>query len=333
MTRRASPWFPSQPFATVEVPAGWPAGDRRVSKIEVGVAPRFQTTCRTPSDVRARPSWFPGWVGPLIRLHAAPAGAARPAPAASAAATAEAATARATNERMSRSSFSATPGRVGGFEDALERDLRQLGGAAHRIRRALELAQDDLVLAHQDRAQVADGLAGLGELAGGGGGALVARRHLRPGHARPEALGDEAASFLSHATERSGRPAAAKDRKTLRNRRCRSAREALEPGGGARVVEHLRVDEAARGAPGRDREQPAAGSLEPAPAELAGVPSAWVGSASAVAELRRAFLHERLDALAEVGARAEQPVGQPFQLEPDRERGVVGVVQHALRGA
>src|SRR6185437_10129941 len=72
MTTSASPPFPFQPVATVEVPEVFPAVETRVSKIEVGVAPRFQITCRTPSAVRARPSWTPGCVGPLTRSQAGP---------------------------------------------------------------------------------------------------------------------------------------------------------------------------------------------------------------------------------------------------------------------
>ena len=75
----ASPPLPSKPVATVEVPIALPVGESRVSKIEVGVAPRFQITWRTPSAVRARPSWTPGWVGPLILDQGAMRGAARPA--------------------------------------------------------------------------------------------------------------------------------------------------------------------------------------------------------------------------------------------------------------
>src|SRR6188472_2273463 len=46
MATSASPPFPFQPVATVEVPACPPAGEMRVSKIDVPVLPRFQTTCR-----------------------------------------------------------------------------------------------------------------------------------------------------------------------------------------------------------------------------------------------------------------------------------------------
>ena len=56
MTTSASPPFPFQPVATVEVPTAFPAGDSRVSKIDVGESPRFQITCSTPSAVRASPS-------------------------------------------------------------------------------------------------------------------------------------------------------------------------------------------------------------------------------------------------------------------------------------
>jgi len=41
-------------------------------------------------------------------------------------------------------------------EDALERDLCAFGDFADRLRTPLELAEDDLVLAQEDRAQVPD---------------------------------------------------------------------------------------------------------------------------------------------------------------------------------
>ena len=86
ITSSASPPFPCQPVATDDVPIARPAGEKRVSKIDVVWAPRFQITCSTPSAVRARPSCDPGCVGPLIRFQpleepaalAAAANAARP---------------------------------------------------------------------------------------------------------------------------------------------------------------------------------------------------------------------------------------------------------------
>ena len=91
MTTSARPLFPFQPVATVDVPTAFPAGDSRVSEIDVDELPRFQITCSTPSAVRASPSWLPAWVGPLIRDHGEAAGAARTAPATSATAPSEAA--------------------------------------------------------------------------------------------------------------------------------------------------------------------------------------------------------------------------------------------------
>ena len=49
--------------------------------------------------------------------------------------------------------------------------------------------------------------------------------------------------------------------------------------------------------------------------------------ASPPLELRPSLLAERLDALAEVVRRAEQPAGEPLELEPDLERRVVDVVR------
>ena len=60
MESNPRPPFPSKPVATVEVPNAFPAADKRVSKIEVGVAPRFQIAWSTPSPVRASPSWDAG---------------------------------------------------------------------------------------------------------------------------------------------------------------------------------------------------------------------------------------------------------------------------------
>src|SRR6266542_2180303 len=48
-------------------------------------------------------------------------------------------------------------------------------------------------------------------------------------------------------------------------------------------------------------------------------------------ELRRPLLAERLDALAEIVRRAEQAVREAFELEAQRERAVVNVVEDALR--
>ena len=94
MTTSASPLFPFHPLATVDVPTVFPADESRVSKIDVGVAPRFQITWSTPSAVRASPSCAPGAVGPLIRFHGVDVAAE---PAAAAAATRADASAAATS--------------------------------------------------------------------------------------------------------------------------------------------------------------------------------------------------------------------------------------------
>ena len=54
------------------------------------------------------------------------------------------------------------------------------------------------------------------------------------------------------------------------------------------------------------------------------------GRGLAALELRRAFLDEGLDALAEVVGRLEHAVGEALELEADVERAVVDVVEHAL---
>src|ERR1044071_1796866 len=51
---------------------------------------------------------------------------------------------------------------------------------------------------------------------------------------------------------------------------------------------------------------------------------------SAAFEFRLALLAEGLDALPEVVRRAKQPVRQALELEPDRERRVVDVIEHPL---
>jgi Asp-tRNA(Asn)/Glu-tRNA(Gln) amidotransferase A subunit family amidase len=58
---------------------------------------------------------------------------------------------------------------------------------------------------------------------------------------------------------------------------------------------------------------------------------AGVGARLAAFELRRAFLSESFHSFVEGVRRPQQPVGEPFDLQPEPERPVVGVVQHALR--
>src|SRR5689334_21635789 len=69
MVSRASPSLPFQLLATVVAGLSLFAAESLVSRIVVGVAPRFQMMWSTPSAVRARPSCTPGWVGPLMRAH------------------------------------------------------------------------------------------------------------------------------------------------------------------------------------------------------------------------------------------------------------------------
>jgi hypothetical protein len=83
------------------------------------------------------------------------------------------------------------------MEDALERDVRAFCDGSYRLGLAVELAEHDLVLAEEDRPEIAD---------------VESRRHLR--HATvervevgfadvgPEALRDEAAGFGVHLRRR-----------------------------------------------------------------------------------------------------------------------------------
>src|SRR5580765_4988562 len=195
MTTRPRPPFPSQPFATVEVPTGFPAADRRVSKIDVAELPRFQITCSTPSPVRASPSCAPAWEGPLIRDHAEPAPAAWLAPAATAA---TAATATAAME-MGRTGGMEPPSRgrrdrpggAGGSDDPVGWDFRLLDDSPHGLLAPREQAQDHLVLAHQDRAEVAHRLACTCQFGRVRPGARIERTQGRLVDAGPEAFGHE----------------------------------------------------------------------------------------------------------------------------------------------
>src|SRR5579884_1775180 len=154
--RSARPSFPSQPVATVEVPTVAPAGEIRVSKIDVFRAPRFQITCSTPSVPRASPSCTPGSVGPLIRDQPGTAAARACAAAAADTATRETASGTARRVRRMRGPPSVDVDvRPRGLEQPLERDPRPLDRSAHGGSRAFELAEDDLVLTHQDRPEVA----------------------------------------------------------------------------------------------------------------------------------------------------------------------------------
>ena len=75
------------------------------------------------------------------------------------------------------------------LKDPLKRDRRPLGGATHRGLGSLEAAEDDLILGHEQRAEVANDLPACGELGGGGRGAIVESAEIRLAHTGPEALG------------------------------------------------------------------------------------------------------------------------------------------------
>ena len=73
------------------------------------------------------------------------------------------------------------------MQDPLERDARLFRDGTHRVRWAVELAEDDLVLAEEDRAEVADA-----EPRRRLRDAAVERLEVRVVDVGPEALGDEA---------------------------------------------------------------------------------------------------------------------------------------------
>jgi len=97
------------------------------------------------------------------------------------------------------------PGRVAGSEDALEWDLGPLGDLTDDCGGAFELAEDDLVLAQQDRAEVAN------VRYEAGCDSRIERAHVLLSDVRPEALGDEAADSRS-TTPEAIRPALAWNR-------------------------------------------------------------------------------------------------------------------------
>ena len=84
----------------------------------------------------------------------------------------------------------ACPGRGTRLEDPLEGDGRPFGDAAHRGLGTLEAAEDHLVFAHEQRAQVANDVAVSRELSGAGIDAVVERDQVGLVDTRPEALGE-----------------------------------------------------------------------------------------------------------------------------------------------
>lgn len=76
------------------------------------------------------------------------------------------------------------------LEDPLEGDGRTFGDATHRGLGTLEAAEDDLVFAHEQRAEVANDVAVGRELSGAGIDAVVERDQIGLEHTRPEALGE-----------------------------------------------------------------------------------------------------------------------------------------------
>ena len=79
-----------------------------------------------------------------------------------------------------------------GFDDPLERNLGTFRGLADCGGCALELAEHDFVLGHQDRAQVADVQPATREVGDGLPHPSVEGVEIVRGHTRPETLRDEA---------------------------------------------------------------------------------------------------------------------------------------------
>jgi hypothetical protein len=103
------------------------------------------------------------------------------------------------------------PGGAVRDEYALERDERELGRLADRFRCSFELAEDDLVLAHQDRAEVANVPLPTPETGFDLAHAPVESRQVGLVDVGPEAFGYEPLGALHHPASvahsgRSGKP-------------------------------------------------------------------------------------------------------------------------------
>ena len=90
----------------------------------------------------------------------------------------------------------------------------------------MELAEDDLVLSEEDRAEVAD--AGYEA----GSDPLVERAYVLVPDVRPEALGDEVVRFRIHAVRSYAAAACMESVSSLRNRRAVPAQRFFEPAAG-----------------------------------------------------------------------------------------------------
>src|SRR5947208_11495497 len=82
------------------------------------------------------------------------------------------------------------PGRAGRLEDSLEWNLRTARRTPNGLQLALKRAEHDLVLGHEERAEVADRLALVGERGDGARGALVECAEVAGRDAGPQALDD-----------------------------------------------------------------------------------------------------------------------------------------------
>ncbi|MDX6413431.1 MAG: hypothetical protein QOH23_841, partial [Gaiellaceae bacterium] len=93
-------------------------------------------------------------------------------------------------------------GRSKGFDDPLERNLCSFGGLSYCGRRSLELAEDDFVLAHQDRAEIADVQPGPREVCDALARSAIESVEIVRDHTRPEALCNEVRVLaLDHAAK------------------------------------------------------------------------------------------------------------------------------------
>lgn len=107
----------------------------------------------------------------------------------------------------------APPRRVPRLEDPLEGNGRQFGDATHRALGTFEAAQDDLVLAHEQRAEVPNDLPVNRQLIDAGIGAFIEGDEVGLLDTGPEALGQVFGPF--HVSTRMGNLASATPPKAM----------------------------------------------------------------------------------------------------------------------
>ena len=130
---------------------------------------------------------------------------------------------------MGWSAVRSGPRRALGDDDALERHVRSLGGGADSVGVPCEKAEHDLVGAHEQRTEVADGPSLLEERVGGSSSALVERAELRLPDPGPEALGHVLDAAAGHERQARTPSRSGKEGKPSRydSLRARPARERI----------------------------------------------------------------------------------------------------------